>query len=437
MESDQAAAPRSSREVQESIYRSSIVGGSAAMLAYVCMYAFRKPFTAATFTGEHFVGLDYKAWLVIAQVLGYAFSKFLGIRVIGQLQRVGRWKILLVMIGIAGLALLGFALVPRPWNIVFLFLNGVPLGLVWGIVFSYLEGRRATELMGALMSSSLIFASGLVKSIGRLLMAYGASQYWMPFLTGLLFVPPLLLAVAGLERLPAPSNADLTARGERAPLTAEERRRFLLGFLPGIVLTTACYVALTVVRDFRDSFEAELLREFGFGNRIGLFVQIETPVAVLVLIATACLILVRNNRLGLLLIHAMMLVGVLLAGLATCLFLMGVLLPLWWLGLVGLGLYLAYVPFNCAFYERLIATFKVRGNVGFLMYFSDACGYLGSVAVILARESGALTLSWSHFLADLVLGLAVLGSICLVAAALYFGRRARAAVPGQAIAIPT
>ena len=40
-----------------------------AFLTYSCMYAFRKPFTAAEFTGLHFAGVDYKVWLVIAQVL--------------------------------------------------------------------------------------------------------------------------------------------------------------------------------------------------------------------------------------------------------------------------------------------------------------------------------------------------------------------------------
>jgi hypothetical protein len=398
----------------------SVVGGAAAMLCYVCMYAFRKPFAAGTFSGEHFAGLDYKAWLVMAQVLGYALSKFLGVRIVGQMRRERRWLPLLLLIGIAWLSLLAFAVVPRPWNIVFLFCNGLPLGMVWSVVFSYLEGRRATELMGTLMASSLIFASGLTKTVGRLLLAGGVSEWWMPFLTGLVFVPPLLLSVALLEGLPAPDAGDLAARGRRVPMTAAERRAFLRRFLPGLVLAIVCYVALTVVRDFRDSFEAELFKEFGFGNRAGLFVQIETPIAILVLAVTASLILVRDNLRSLMLIHGLMIAGVALAGLATLAFRAGALPPLWWLGLVGLGLYLAYVPFNCAFYERLIATFRGSANVGFLMNLSDACGYAGSIAVIVLRETGGLQLSWSRFFGGCVLGLALLGTFSLLASAFYF-----------------
>ena len=67
-------------------------------------------------------------------------------------------------------------------------LNGLPLGMIWGLVFSYLEGRRQTELLGAGLSVSFIFSSGVVKSVGKVLMQdFGVTQMWMPFLTGLIF----------------------------------------------------------------------------------------------------------------------------------------------------------------------------------------------------------------------------------------------------------
>lgn len=407
----------------------SIVAGLAAMLTYVCMYAFRKPFSAATFSGEQFAGLDYKAWLVMAQVLGYAGSKIIGIRVVSGMRRVQRWQPLLLMIGIAWLALLGFALVPRPWNILLLFCNGLPLGMIWGVVFSYLEGRRATELMGTILSSSLIFAAGLVKTVGRYLLLSGVNEFWMPFVTGLIFVPLLLACVAVLERLPEPSAADCAERGVRTPMGAADRLHFLRRFLPGLALVIVCYVGLTVVRDFRDNFEAELLTEFGYAKRVGLFVQIETPIALLVLFATACLIRVRNNLRSLMIIHGLMIAGVVCAGLATLAFRAGLLPPLWWLGLVGLGLYLAYVPFNCAFAERLIATFRGSANVGFLIYVCDTFGYLSSVGVILLKETGGLHLSWSRFFGDCVLLLALCGGLSILASALYFHRKVRRELP--------
>jgi hypothetical protein len=127
-------------------------------------------------------------------------------------------------------------------------------------------------------------------------------------------------------------------------------------------------------------------------------------------------------------LHGLMLSGLLTTGVATLAFQAGALAPLWWLGLVGFGLYLAYVPFNCVFFERLIATFRVAGNVGFLMYLADAFGYLGSVTVLLVREFADLQLSWTQFFAAAVLHLATFGSIALVGSALYFRLKLRRAL---------
>ena len=102
------------------------------------MYAFRKPFTAATFDvvpGWHFA-LDYKIALVIAQAVGYALSKLIGVKVISEIEPARRSAAIVGLIGAAWLALIAFALVPAPWNIAALFLNGLPLGMIWGLVFA-------------------------------------------------------------------------------------------------------------------------------------------------------------------------------------------------------------------------------------------------------------------------------------------------------------
>jgi hypothetical protein len=402
----------------------TVFAGSAALLTYTCMYAFRKPFAAASFSGLTLFGVDYKIWLVIAQILGYMCSKFIGVRVIGELRPERRQWLLLGLIGSSWLALLGFALVPPPWNIPFLFLNGLPLGMVWGLVFSYLEGRSSTEVMAAILASSFIMASGLVKTIGKWLLLHGVSEFWMPFACGLFFIPLLVFSVRMLERIPPPDAADLRERSPRLPLNRAERRAFVRQFLPGLVLMILCYVALTVVRDFRDNFEAELFRDLGYGRSAGIFAAIETPIGVLVMLLTAGLTVFRNNLAGLMAMHGMMLAGLMTAGLSTLAFRAGWLPPLGWLGAVGFGLYLAYVPFNCVFYERLIATFRVVGNVGFLMYLSDAFGYLGSVTVLLVRQFAGIKLSWVQFFGDIVLDLAMLGGGCVIASAIYFRHKA-------------
>lgn len=165
-----------------------------AFVIYSCMYGFRKPYTVATFSNIFFLGISYKVCLVIAQVLGYMCSKFYGIRFISGMNPRHRAGYIVLFIGIAWLSLLLFAVIPAPYNIICMFINGLPLGMVFGLVFGFLEGRRTTELMGAFLVTSFIFASGLAKTIGKwLILDLHVSDWWMPFTAGLFFVVPLCI----------------------------------------------------------------------------------------------------------------------------------------------------------------------------------------------------------------------------------------------------
>ena len=66
--------------------RQLLIAAAAAFSTYFCMYAFRKPFTAATFEGEFLFGFKLKAVLVVSQLAGYMLSKFIGIRVVSAMR---------------------------------------------------------------------------------------------------------------------------------------------------------------------------------------------------------------------------------------------------------------------------------------------------------------------------------------------------------------
>src|SRR5262249_42051736 len=150
------------------------------------LYGFRKPFTAAGYRDVVVGGMGYKTVLVTAQVLGYTLSKFLGIKVVAEVQPHRRAAPLLGLVPAAAGGLLLFGLTPAPFNLVWLFCNGVPLGMVFGLVLGFLEGRRHTEALAAGLCGSFIVADGVTKSVGAALLQAGVSEYWMPFAAGLL-----------------------------------------------------------------------------------------------------------------------------------------------------------------------------------------------------------------------------------------------------------
>lgn len=403
----------------------SVMAAISSFGAYTCMYAFRKAFAAGTFSGLQYLHVDYKVWLVIAQVIGYTLSKFYGVKFISELKPGQRAKYILMLIGIAWLSLLFFSIIPAQYNIICLFINGFPLGLIWGLVFSYLEGRKSTEFMAAVLSISLIFASGFVKTVARVLMgSFHISEYTMPFITGALFVIPLLLFVFMLELMPQPTPEDIQLRTKRLPMDAAERKSFLQRFLPGIILTLIIYVLLTIMRDVRDSFEVEIWNSMGIKDNT-IYTKIDTIISVVVLVAMSLLILVKKNLKAFRLIHVMIISGCLLIGIGTVLFTFHLIGPMAWMTLAGLGLYLGYVPYNAVFFERLLASFHYKGNVGFLIYVADSMGYLGSVSVLLVKELGQPSISWGMFFKDSVLAVAVVGGICATLSLLYFMRSAR------------
>jgi len=370
----------------------------AAFGTYFCMYAFRKPFSVATFDGLAFMGVDYMILLVITQVLGYALSKFVGIKVISELKPNRRLLYLISLIVLAEISLVLFAWVPAPYNIPFMFLNGFPLGMIWGIVFSYIEGRRFTDILGVVLSASFIVSSGVVKSVGLFVMnSWGVGEFWMPSVTGALFFIPLLICSYLLQRVPPPTLEDIANRTERIPMTAADRKNLVKKFFFPLLLIVLFYTFLTAFRDFRDNFARELWDSIGYQGDVSVFSTSEIIIAIIVLLIIGSIFYVKNNFRALLTYHTLLILGTLVLAIGTLLFQTGLLDPFVWMVCTGFGLYICYVPFNCLFFDRFIATFRVKGNSGFLIYIADAFGYVGSILVMLYKNFGQANLSWLNF----------------------------------------
>jgi MFS family permease len=398
----------------------------AAFGAYFCMYAFRKPFSVATFEGMEVFHIDYKIILIIAQVLGYALSKFIGIKVVSELKANQRVYYLLGLISIAELALILFALVPKPFNVIFMFLNGVPLGMIWGIVFSYLEGRKFTEILGVALSTSFIVSSGVVKSVGLFVMtSWGFSQFWMPAITGSLFVLPLLFFAWLLEKIPKPTKEDIELRSERIPMTGKDRKKLLLKFAFPITIWILFYTFLTSFRDFRDNFSRELWDSIGYKGDISVYSSSETLVACIVLLVLGSAFYFKENMKALLFYQFLLLVGSISLGVSTYLFHNGIISPFTWMVVSGFGLYICYVPFNCLFFDRFIGAFRIKANAGFLIYLADAFGYLGSVAILLYKNFGQSSLSWIEFFMSSAYAIAGIGFLVTISSILYLNGKFR------------
>lgn len=255
-----------------------------------------------------------------------------------------------------------------------------------------------------------------------MLLNEGVSEFWMPFVTGLLFAVPLVVAIWALAKLPAPTLEDQAERTERAPMNAAERSRFIQTFSVGLVLLICSYVLLSAFRDFRDNFAPEILRAAGVDNPL-IFTQTETTVSVFILILMGTLRWVKDNWRAFYFINGLLIVGGITVGVSTWLFQQGMLSAGVWFTLTGVGLYLAYVPCNGLYFERLVASFKYVSTVGFVVTLADWWGYLGSVLVLLYKNFGQPNISFLDFFIYGGYILAVFYVILVVISFGYFKRK--------------
>jgi len=402
----------------------TLLAALSAFCVYTCMYAFRKPFTVAEYASVRFLGIDYKIWLVMSQTAGYTLSKFFGIKFIAELRNKNRTLIILKFISVAWIALLFFAIVPPPYNIIFLLINGFPLGVIYGLVFSYLEGRKTTEFLGAALSSSFIFASGFTQSAGKfILLKWSVDQWWMPWVTGLVFFIPLLFFTWLLDKTPKPSEDDVLLRTERKPMNKKERIDFIKTFFPGLFMLVIVYVMLTIIRDYRSNFAANIWKETGHEDDISLFTKTEIPSSFLVLVLMSLLVYVKRNIRALLINHFLIVLGFGFSLGGTLLFVYGQFSAFWWMTITGVGLYMGYVPFNCMLFDRMIASFRYVSNACFLIYVADSFGYLGSDVVLLIKNFSNSTISYSDFFVKMIIGVSALGTGLTILSSIYFRRK--------------
>ncbi|OGQ84912.1 MAG: hypothetical protein A2289_01590 [Deltaproteobacteria bacterium RIFOXYA12_FULL_58_15] len=407
---------------------------AAAFTTYFCMYAFRKPFAVGLYAGDTFFGLALKDALIISQLLGYALSKWLGVKFISELQPQFRKLALISMIVFAQLCLVAFAFLPPGGRVVAMFFNGLPLGCVWGLIFGYLEGRRVSEILGAGLSCSYIVASGGVKSVGAWLMSLGVPELWMPMSVGFLFLPIFFAGTWALAQLPPPSKEDIAARMKRVVMNGAQRLAFVREFLLGLAALTLLYVFVTAYRDFRDNYAPEIWTELGLGDSVAIYSLSELPIAFVVMAGLALLYLVKRNDLGLLAAHLLMLGGTALIGIATLAWDAGILGGVPWMIVVGLGLYLAYVPYGCVLFDRMIAAMGVTATAVFMIYVTDASGYAGAIGVILYKHLGHADMSKLQFFRAFSYFVSVVATSAFTFSAWYFWRRSKSRSQAAALA---
>lgn len=414
--------------------------GGAALLSYSLVYALRKPFTAAGFNGLDFFGMDYKTAASMVQIFGYFMAKLIGIKLISELKKERRLRFIILSVAMAELSLVFFGLLPCPYNVFALFFNGLSLGCMWGVIFSFLEGRRTTDLLAALMGLSIAISSGTAKSTGLFVMdCLHISEFWMPAFIGGVAFPLLSLLGWLLNRMPQPTAADRESRTERVTMDGKARLHIFRRFMPVLLLLFFANLFITVLQDVKEDFLVKIVDVKAAGLSSWAFARIDATVTVIILLLFGLMAMIRSNIRVLCLLLLLVTAGsFLLSYLAFHYDELRLPVPLW-LFLQSLSLYTVYLSFQTLFFERFIACFKIRGNVGFFIITLDFIGYTGTVAVLACKEFLTPDIDWLRFYNLLSAYVGVACSLAFMASAAWLVwryRQDRQREPGRLIWSP-
>lgn len=394
-----------------------IWAGGAALLSYSLVYALRKPYTAAEFNGLDFFGIDYKIAVTTIQIIGYLISKFAGIKIISEMKREKRFHFFAAFVACAELSLIGFALLPHPYNAISMFFNGLSLGCMWGIIFSFIEGRRVTDLLASLLGVSIVFSSGLSKSIGLYVMNdMNIDPFWMPAIVGGMAFPLLLLFGYGLKRLPNPTEEDIIQKSERVTLNKDSRKALIKKYAPILSLLFISNLLLMILRDIKEDFLVNIIDMSNHSS--WLFAQIDSVVTLLILGMFALLTFCKDNMKALLILMSLVIISCLVMTYISLFHSILNISSITWLFIMSLSLYIAFLTFQTIFFDRFIACFKIKGNVGFFIAMIDFIGYAGTASILISKEIFKIETDWFMLFNNMA---AIIGCLCSFFFALALG----------------
>lgn len=398
--------------------------GAMAFLTYLFFYPFRRAYTAASYVEYSLAGVDFKIWMITAQVLGFAVSKGWGRKVVAELPPEKR-SLRLIQIAILSWVLYGgFALVPAPWNLSFVFLASLPLGWVYGIMLGFLEGRKSTEVLVATLTASFILGSGFAKSVGTwVLSTWEMASTTMPFVASSLVLIPFCLGAWSLGKVPPPTASDQANRSPRLPMQGEDRKRFIQDFGWALITFVISYVLLTTFREFRDNFLPEIWKAVGQPTDAGIFTRLEIPIALGVLGLMLSFRWVHSHILAFRLIQSLMVLGGCTMILSTWAFQNDWISPTVWLISIGAGVYVAYAMCNSLYFERLLAAFQRIGTIGFLITLADYYAYLGSISVLFYKHFFHHDMNYLRFFEGMSYGIGGIYLILVLTSWSYLERK--------------
>ena len=154
---------------------------------------------------------------------------------------------------------------------------------------------------------------------------------------------------------------------------------------------------LTVLQDVKEDFLVKIIDVNAAGLSPWVFAKVDGVVTLIILAIFATLAVMKSHIKVLSVLLTLVIAGAITLSTVAFNYHTLQLSPLVWLFIQSLCLYFSYLSFQTIFFDRFIACFRIKGNVGFFIAMVDSIGYTGTVVVLVVKECFNPDLNWLEF----------------------------------------
>ena len=358
-----------------------IIPSISIALSYLGTYVAKYPL----FLLEHddiLLNIPLKDWLSYAFTIGFFVGKWPAYKYVPSITRSQRPRVLIVLFIGASFCLTGLLPYQGPYSaplkIISVLIGSIFCSAIFGVEFTYLEGRSNGDVFIAAVNTVVFFGSSLCRAIGAALIRGGVPGRWMPILAVTLYSPITILSLYCLDAMPNPTEADIASMGERTIMASSEKSAFISNHAFGLTPLLLGFAFAAGFRFLRDFFALEIYREVLDREPEPLDYLLADWIGGAFCIASLlAMSRVTDNVRVLMLLLCMFAGGGLIIGLATFLFQREWISPELWIISIGVGLTCTITPFSGSLFDRIMACTRTKGTATFLINFGDAVAYVG------------------------------------------------------------
>ncbi|MES1910816.1 MAG: hypothetical protein MHM6MM_003345 [Cercozoa sp. M6MM] len=374
----------------------AVLAGVVVFTTYAATYCIRFPTFVPTYKDRTAFGVELKSALTIAQSFGYILFKIPTVVYFPKLPKRAWMPALIACYAWSTvcLALMGW-FTSGEGKVVMTFLCAAGLTPVYALIVRFLEGRKITEPLTAMLLFATVVTGGMARSIGAWFLTLGVAEAWMPLVVALCAAPVYCLSSYLLHTLPPPTEEDRSLRQARLPMTIGQQKQWSLKFWQPLSVCAVWYIAAVGYRMFRDYFQTDIMEELmcDVGQDPDecspsplVYTLTEFACGSVVLAAVVSLTPLKNNYKAFFLTMLYMAIGsgpLLIGGTA----LLSGSSPLGWMVSSGTGVSLGgSMLIGAPWWDRLMAAAGDSYTVSFLCYWSDFFGHSGTIGVVFYKE---------------------------------------------------